>query len=142
MMGGISYSIGFAGYDGGDDVGGTHFGFEVSSGDLTFGYGQASNENGVAWTSDNKTMANEEEVMSYSISYKMLDGRMTLNAGHAVSENDVLKAEATNTTFGVAYTIVPGLAFSISSHNFEYADGTPANQNEGSAIQSELKMSF
>ena len=141
MMGGITYEVGVAGYDGGDDVGGSHFGFTVTSGDLTLGYGQASNENGVAWY-DGKAVSNQEDVTSYSINYKMLDGRMTLNAGHATSENDVLKAEATNMTFGVAYTIVPGLAFSISSHNFEYTDDTEANKNEGSAIQSELKMSF
>ena len=44
MMGGLSYSIGVAGYDGGDNVGGSHIGINITSGAMTFGIAQASNE--------------------------------------------------------------------------------------------------
>lgn len=116
----------------GDNVGGSHVGFNITSGALTFGLAQASNE---------KAEGDEEEITSYSFNYSVSDS-LTLNAGHAVAENDLDDAEATNTTLGIQYVITPGMTFSLSSHNFEYTEATEANNNEGSAIQSELKMSF
>lgn len=131
MMGDFKYSIGYASYDGaGDDVGGSHIGGTLTSGALTLGYGQASNDDG----------SDEEDVVSYSATYELSDD-LKLNVGHAISE--YAQEEATNTTVGIAYSIVPGLTFSLSSHSFEYTNGDFADQqNEGSAIQSELKMSF
>jgi len=133
MDDGIGYSIGFAGYDGsGDNVGGSHIGATLTSGKITLGVGSAKNE---------KSDTSEEEVLSYSTTYKVSDA-LKLNIGYAMAENNKDSAEATNTSIGLAYTVVPGLTWSLSSHRFEYTEATEANNNEGSAIQSELKMSF
>jgi len=133
MDDGIGYSIGFAGYSGsGYNVGGNHIGATLTSGKITLGVGSEKNE---------KSATSEEEVLSYSATYKVSDV-LKLNIGYAMAENNEDSAEATNTSIGLAYTVVPGLTWSLSSHSFEYTETTVANNNDGSAIQSELKMSF
>jgi len=134
-IGDIGYTIGVASYDGqGANEDGQHVGANITYGDMTFGIGSASN----------KTAANvKQEDLSYSVNYA-ISSDLTLNIGQATSENEngsSSKKEASNTSIGVAYTIAPGLTATLNSHNFEYKEAG-AKVNDGTAIQSEIKMSW
>jgi hypothetical protein len=132
--GDVTYSVGYASYDGvGEDTEGSHIGANVSWDAITFGIGSATN----------KTSAtSEKETLSYSVNYQLNDD-IILNVGQSDSENDAgtTKKEASNTTIGVAYTIAPGLTATLNSHSFEYKSGGSVN-NDGQAVQAEIKMSF
>ena len=132
--GDVSYTVGYASYDGvGSDTEGSHIGANVSWDAITFGIGSASN----------KTSAtSEKETLSYSVNYQLNDD-VIINVGQSNSENDAgsTKYEASNTTIGVAYTIAPGLTATLNSHSFDYKEGGSVN-NDGQAVQAEIKMSF
>jgi len=133
-MGDVSYKIGVASYDGtGTNTDGQHVGANITYGDMTFGIGSASNKS---------SATSKQEDLSYSVNYAV-SSDLTLNVGRATSENDNggTKLEANNTSIGVAYTIAPGLTATLNSHNFEYKSGGSV-QNDGQAIQSEIKMSW
>jgi hypothetical protein len=133
-VGDISYTVGYAMYDGiSANKEGNHIGLNVSWDAVTFGIGSASNQ---------KSATDEQKDLSYSINYKVSDD-LTLNVGQSESkeEKTSTKFEASNTSIGVAYSIAPGLTFSMSSHNYDYKE-SGTTKNDGSAIQSELKMSF
>ena len=132
--GDISYTIGYANFDGvGANEEGNHVGANISWDAITFGIGSSNSQT---------STTSKVETLSYSVNYAMGDG-ITLNVGHVNSEDSKAstKQEATNTTVGVAYTIAPGLVFNVSSHSFDYKEGG-TTKNDGQAIQSELKMSF
>jgi hypothetical protein len=136
-MGDVSYSIGVAGYDGvGKDEDGTHTGATVSMGNITAGIGRSVNT---------ITSASKKETLSYSVNYGVSDS-VSLNIGRVDSKNKLASAatddaELTNTSVGVKYTIAPGLYFTLNNHSFDYKVNG-ASKNSGSAIQSEVKMSF
>jgi hypothetical protein len=133
-MGDVSYTVGYATYDGtGSAADGSHVGANVSWDKVTFGIGSSANQ-----SSNTK----ELKVLSYSVNYAVSDD-ITLNIGKVDSKENKTstKYETTNTTIGVAYSIAPGLTFSMSSHNFDYKEAG-ATKNDGQALQSELKMSF
>ena len=133
-VGDISYTVGYAMYDGiSANKEGNHIGLNVSWDAVTFGIGSAANQ---------KSSTDEQKDLSYSINYKVSDD-LTLNVGQSESkeEKTSTKYEASNTSIGVAYSIAPGLTFSMSSHNYDYKE-SGTTKNDGSAIQSELKMSF
>lgn len=133
-MGDVSYSVGYASYDGtGTDVEGTHTGVNVSFSGMSLGAGSSTNK---------LSGGTEKETISYSAQYAVSDV-LKVAVGQSNSENDNggTKLEAANTTISAQYTIAPGLTFNISSHDFEYKSGGTV-ANDGQAIQSELKMSF
>lgn len=133
-VGDIGYTIGAASYDGtATTIEGSHMGANVTMGDLTIGFGSASNRT---------SSTSKEDVNSYSVNYALND-QMTLNVGHADSENHAgsTNKDLSNTTVGLSYTIVPGLSASISSHSFDYKENS-ATANDGSAMDLEIQMSF
>jgi len=136
-MGDVSYSIGVAGFDGvGNREDGTHTGATVSMGNITAGIGRSVNT---------INSASKKETLSYSVVYGVSD-TVSLNVGRVDSKNKLGQgvsddAELTNTSVGVKYTIAPGLYFTFNNHSFDYkVNGS--SKNSGSAIQSEVKMSF
>jgi hypothetical protein len=133
-MGDVSYTVGYATFDGvGANSEGNHIGANVSWDKITFGIGSSANQS---------SATKELKVLSYSVNYAMNDD-LTLNIGQVESKENKTstKYETSNTTIGVAYSIAPGLTFSMSSHNYDYKE-SGTTQNDGQAIQSELKMSF
>jgi len=136
-MGDVSYSIGIAGYDGvGSSEDGTHTGATVSMGNITAGIGRSVNT---------VNASSKKETLSYSVTYGVNDS-LSLNVGRVDAKNKLAAAttddaELTNTTVGVKYTIAPGLYFTFNNHSFDYKVAG-ASKNSGSAIQSEVKMSF
>jgi hypothetical protein len=133
-MGDVSYSVGYATYDGtGSASEGNHIGANVSWDKITFGIGSSANQS---------SATKELKVQSYSINYSVSDD-ITLNIGQVESKENktATKYETSNTTIGVAYSIAPGLTFSMSSHNYDYKE-SGTTKNDGQALQSELKMSF
>jgi hypothetical protein len=134
-IGDVSYTIGYASYDGaGNDVKGNHIGANISWDAMTFGIGNATNET---------SSSNKKETLSYSVNYAVSDD-LTVNIGRSTSENKMGTAadlEASNNTIGVAYSVAPGLTAAISSHAFEYKSGGSVN-NDGQVVQAEIKMSF
>ena len=133
-MGDVSYSVGYASYDGtNSNIEGTHTGVNVSFSGMSLGAGSSTNK---------LSGGTEKETISYSAVYAVSDV-LKVGVGQSNSENDNggTKLEAANTTISAQYTIAPGLTFNISSHDFEYKSGGSV-ANDGQAIQSELKMSF
>jgi hypothetical protein len=134
-MGDVSYTIGYASYDGvGANTKGNHIGANISWDAVTFGIGSASNET---------SASSKKETLSYSVNYAVSDD-LTLNIGRSTSENKMGTAadlEAANTTIGVAYSVAPGLTAALSSHSVEYKSGGSVN-NDGQVVQAEIKMSF
>jgi len=134
-MGDVSYTIGYATYDGvGANTKGNHIGANVSWDAITFGIGSASNET---------SASSKKETLSYSVNYAVSDD-VTVNIGRTVSENKMGTAadeEASNTTIGIAYSVAPGLTASMSSHSIEYKSGGSVN-NDGTVVQAEIQMSF
>jgi hypothetical protein len=134
-MGDVSYTIGYATYDGvGANTKGNHVGANVSWDAVTFGIGSSSNET---------SASSKKETLSYSVNYAVSDD-LTVNIGRSNSENKMGTAadlEASNTTIGVAYSVAPGLTAALSSHSFEYKSGGSVN-NDGQVVQAEIKMSF
>jgi hypothetical protein len=136
-MGDVSYSIGVAGFDGvANQEDGTHTGATVSMGNITAGIGRSVNT---------ISSSSKKETLSYSVNYGVSDS-VSLNIGRVDSKNKLGSgasddAELTNTSVGVKYTIAPGLYFTLNNHSFDYKVNG-ASKNSGSAIQSEVKMSF
>jgi len=133
-VGDVSYTIGAATYDGtSSTIEGSHLGANVSMGDITVGFGSASNRT---------SSTSKEDVNSYSINYAMND-QITINVGHADSENHAgsTNKDLSNTTIGLSYAIAPGLSASLSSHSFDYKESS-VTVNDGSAIDFEIQMSF
>jgi len=133
-VGDVSYTIGAATYDGTSSaIEGSHLGANVSMGDITVGFGSASNRT---------STTSKEDVNSYSINYAMND-QITINVGHADSENHAgsTNKDLSNTTVGLSYAIAPGLSASLSSHSFDYKESS-VTVNDGSAIDFEIQMSF
>ena len=134
-MGDVSYTIGYATYDGvGANTKGSHVGANISWDAVTFGVGNASNET---------SASSKKETLSYSVNYAVSDD-VTVNIGRSNSENKMGTSddiEASNTTIGVAYTVAPGLTASMSSHSIEYKSAGSVN-NDGQVVQAEIKMSF
>jgi hypothetical protein len=134
-MGDVSYTIGYATYDGvGANTKGNHIGANVSWDAITFGVGSSSNET---------SASSKKETLSYSVNYAVSDD-LTVNIGRSNSENKMGTAadlEASNTTIGVAYSVAPGLTAALSSHSFEYKSGGSVD-NDGQVVQAEIKMSF
>jgi hypothetical protein len=133
-VGDVSFTIGAATYDGTlSTKEGSHLGANVSMGDITVGFGSASNR---------ATATDKEDVNSYSVNYAMND-QITLNIGHADSENHAgtIKKDLSNTSVGLSYAIAPGLSASLSSHSFDYKESS-VTVNDGSAIDFEIQMSF
>jgi hypothetical protein len=134
-MGDVSYTIGYATYDGvGANTKGSHVGANISWDAVTFGVGSSSNET---------SASSKKETLSYSVNYAVSDD-VTVNIGRSNSENKMgtsADLEASNTTIGVAYSVAPGLTASMSSHSIEYKSGGSVN-NDGTVVQAEIKMSF
>jgi hypothetical protein len=134
-MGDVSYTIGYATYDGSTaNTKGNHVGANISWDAVTFGIGSSTNET---------SASSKKETLSYSVNYAVSDD-LTVNIGVSQSENKMGTAadlEASNTTVGAAYTIAPGLTANLSSHSFSYKSGGAVN-NDGSVVQAEIKMSF
>jgi len=133
-MGDVSYTIGAGTYDGtATTIEGSHMGANVSMGDITVGFGSSSNRS---------TSTSKEDKTSYSINYAMND-QITLNIGHADSENHAgsTNKDLSNTTVGISYAIAPGLSASLSSHSFDYKQNS-VTVNDGSALDFEIQMSF
>jgi len=134
-MGDVSYTIGYATYDGSTaNTKGNHVGANISWDAVTFGIGSSTNET---------SASSKKETLSYSVNYAVSDD-VTLNIGRSNSENKMGTAadlEASNTTIGVAYSVAPGLTAALSSHSVEYKSGGSVN-NDGQVVQAEIKMSF
>ena len=133
-VGDVSYTVGYAMYDGNaSNIEGNHIGANVSWDKVTFGIGSATNQ---------ASATQETKTLSYSVNYAMSDD-LTLNIGQVDAKEDKTstKYEASNTSIGLAYSIAPGLTFSMSSHSYDYKEAG-VTKNDGNAIQSELKMSF
>ena len=133
-FGDVSYTIGAATYDGtATTIEGSHMGANVSMGDLTVGFGSSSNRT---------SSTVKEDKNSYSINYAMND-QITLNIGHADSENHAgtTNKDLSNTTVGIRYDIAPGLSASLGSHSFDYKEAS-VTTNDGSALDFEIQMSF
>jgi len=134
-MGDVSYTIGYASYDGvGANTKGSHIGANVSWDAITFGVGSSSNET---------SASSKKETLSYSVNYAVSDD-VTVNIGRSNSENKMGSAadlEASNTTIGVAYSVAPGLTASMSSHSVEFKSAGSVN-NDGTVVQAEIQMSF
>ncbi len=132
-----AYTIGYATYDGvGANKEGNHIGANISWDAVTFGIGSSNNE----------TSASTHELKLFLTASTMLLATILTvgQSGQVKSENKMgnqMILKQANTTIGVAYSIAPGLTFSMSSHNYDYKE-SGTTKNDGSAIQSELKMSF
>ena len=130
--GDVSYSVGYATFDGTDsNTESTHIGASVSWDGVTVGAGS---------TTSKDSSGNEQDDLSIAATYKVSDD-LTVGVGRNVSENDSGDKELQTTQIGVHYTIAPGLTASLGSNSFDYStSGTTTN--DGQSLQVEIKMSF